>query len=87
MLLVYNKVQLLTVKQKETLHLLTLGFHVMTQNNFVTKKLLIFHKCPTMPAIPAESPMYMDLIQKLPSFVSFIEVLHIQLYSFILVPT
>ena len=74
------------MKQKETLHLLTLGLHV-TQDKFVTRILVIFHKCPTMPAIPAESPMYMDLIQKLPSFVSYIEVLHIQLYSFILVPT
>ena len=52
----------------------------MTQNNFVTRKLLIFHKCTTMQAIPAESPMYMDLIQKLPLFVSCIVVLLIQLY-------
>ena len=40
---------------------------------------LIFHKCLTMPALPAEWLMYMDLIQKLPLFVSFTVVLLIQL--------
>ena len=35
-LLVFNEVQLLAVKQTETPHLLTLGFHV-TQIKFVTR--------------------------------------------------
>ena len=60
------------------LHLLTLGFQV-TQNKFARRILLIFHKFSTMPATPAERPMYMDLIQKLVLFVSCIVVLLIQL--------
>ena len=71
-----------------TLHLLTLGFHV-TQNKFATRKLLIFHKCSTMPSISAEWPMYMDLIQKLPLFVSFIAVrsAYTAVASYLIVPT
>ena len=77
--LVCNKVQLLAVKQKGTLHLLTLGLHVMTQNKFVTRILLIFHKSLMMPTIPAEWPVYMEMIQKLPMFVShmYIVVMHV----------
>ena len=45
---------------------------------FVTRILLTFRKCSTMSAIPAEWPMYIDLIQKLPLFVSCIVVLHKQ---------
>ena len=67
------------MKQKETLHLLTLGLHAMTYNKFVTRILFIFHKSLMMPTIPAEWPMYMDLIQKLPMFVShmYIVVMHL----------
>lgn len=65
--------------QKETLHPLILGLHV-AQNKFVTKVLLIFHKSLMIPAIPAEWPMYMDMIQKLPMFVSYIVVV---LYTFV----
>ena len=77
--LVCDKVQLSTVKQRGTLHLLTLGLHVMTQNKFVTRTLWIFHKSLMMPTIPAEWPMYMEMIQKLPVFVShmFIVVMHL----------
>ena len=55
-----------------TLHLLTLGLHVITQNKFVTKILLIFHKYSMIPAIPVEWPAYLEMIQKLPIFVSHI---------------
>ena len=55
-----------------TLHLLTLGLHVITQNKFVTKILLIFHKSSMIPAIPVEWPVYLEMIQKLPIFVSHI---------------
>ena len=50
----------------------------MTQNKFVTRILLIFHKSSVIPAIPAEWPMYMEMIQKLPIFVShiYIVVMH-----------
>ena len=77
--LVCDKVQLSTVKQRGTLHLLTLGLHVMTQNKFVTRTLWIFHKSLMMPTIPAEWLMYMEMIQKLPVFVShmFIVVMHL----------
>ena len=77
--LVYNKVYILTVKQKGTLHLLTLGLHVMTQNKFVTRMLFIFHKSLMIPAILAELPMYMEMIQKQPMFVShmYIVVMHL----------
>ena len=57
-----------------TLHLLTLGPHVMTQKKFVTKILLIFHKSSMIPAIPAEWPVYLKMIQKLPMFVSHIHI-------------
>ena len=77
-LLVCNKVQPLTVKQKETLHQLTLGFHV-TQIKFVTRILFILHKSSMMPTIPAELPMQLELIQKLLMFVShmYIVVMHL----------
>ena len=77
-LLVCNKVQPLTVKQKETLHQLTLGFHV-TQIKFVTRILFILHKSSMMPTIPAELPMHLELIQKLLMFVShmYIVVMHL----------
>ena len=68
-LLFCNKVWLLSVKQKETLHLLTLGLHV-TQNKFVTRILFIFHKSLMIPVIPAEWLMCMEMIKKLPVFVS-----------------
>ena len=57
------------MKQKGTLHLLTLGLHV-TQNKFVTRILFIFHKPLMIPTIPAEWLIHVDLIQKLPMFVS-----------------
>ena len=65
------------MKQKETLHLLTLGLHV-TQNKSVTRILFIFHKFLIIPVIPAGWPIHMDLIQKLPMFVShmYIVVIH-----------
>ena len=71
------------MKQKGTLHPLTLGFHVITQNKFVTRILLIFHKSLMIPAIPAEWPMYMEMIQKLSVFVSHmhIAVVHITTVS------
>ena len=70
------------MKQKGTLHLLTLGLHV-TQNKFVTRILFIFHKSLMIPAIPAEWPMYMEMIQELPLFVShmYITVMHITTVS------
>ena len=70
------------MKQKETLHLLTLGLHV-TKNKFVTRGLFIFHKSLMMPTIPAEWPMYMEMIQKLPMFVShmYIVVMHLTAVS------
>ena len=77
-LLVHTKVLLLTVKRKGTLHLLTLGLHV-TQNKFVTKILLIFYKSSMIRTIPAEWPMYMDLIQKLLMFVSHIYIVVVHL--------
>ena len=55
-----------------TLHLLSLGLHVITQHKFVTKILLIFHKSSMIPAIPVEWPVYLEMIQKLPIFVSHI---------------
>ena len=66
------------MKQKETLHLLTLGL-LVTQNNFVTRELFIFRKPLMIPAILAELPMYMDLIQKLPLFVSHIYIVVMEL--------
>ena len=66
------------MKQKKTLHLLTLGL-LVTQNNFVTRVLFILHKPLMIPAIPAKWPMYMDLIQKLPLFVSHIYIAVMQL--------
>ena len=73
MWLVHNKVQLLTVKRKETLLLPTLGLHV-TQNKFVTRTLWIFHNFLMMSTIPAEWSMYMEMIQKLPMFVSHMNI-------------
>ena len=67
----------LNCESEENLHLLAFEFHV-TQNKFATRILLIFHKCSTMPTTPAERPMYMDLIQKLPLIVSCVVVLLIQ---------
>ena len=64
--------------QKETLHLLTLGLHV-TQNKFVTRILLIFHKLLMIPSIPAEWPIHVESIQKLPMFVSHIDIVVIHL--------
>ena len=66
------------MKQKETLHLLTLGLHV-TQDKFVTRILLKFHKSLMMLTILAEWPMYMEMIQKLLLFVShmYIVVMHL----------
>ena len=58
------------MKQKGTLHLPTIGLHVMTQNKFVTRILLIFHKSLIITTIPAEWPVYMEVIEKLPMFVS-----------------
>ena len=78
------------MKQKETLHLLTLGLHVMTQKKFVTRILFIFHKSLMIPATPAEWPMYMEMIQNLPMFVShmYIVVMHLTaVSSYIYVPT
>ena len=71
------------MKQKGTLHQLTLGLHVMTQNKFVTRILFTFHKSLMIPAIPAEWPMFMDMIQKLPMFVSYIYivVMHLKAVS------
>ena len=57
------------MKQKGILHLLTPGLHV-TQNKFVTRILFKFYKALMMPAIPAEWPICMEMIQKLPMFVS-----------------
>ena len=70
------------MKQKETLHLLTLGLHV-TQNKSVTRILFIFHKFLMIPVIPAGWQIHMDLIQKLPMFVShmYIVVMHLYIYS------
>ena len=50
----------------------------MTKIKFVTRILLIFHKSLMIPAILAEWPMYMEMIQKLPLFVSpmYIIVMH-----------
>ena len=39
-------------------------------DKFVTRIFFIFHKSLMMTAIPAEWPMYMEMIQKLPLFVS-----------------
>ena len=74
---------LLTVKQKETLHLLTLGYPV-TQNKVVTRILFIFHKFLIMPTIPAEWPIYLEMMKEQPVFVSSIihVVLH-TLYSYV----
>ena len=71
------------MKQKGTLYLPTLGLHVMTQNKFVTRILFIFHKSLTIPAILAEWPMYMEMIQKQPMFVShmYIVVMHLTAVS------
>ena len=71
------------MKQKGTLHLLTLGLHVMTQNKFVTRILFIFHKSLMMPTLLSEWPMYMEMIQKLPVFVShmYIVVMHLTAVS------
>ena len=51
----------------------------MTKNKFVTRILLIFHKSLRKLTIPAEWPMYMEVIQKLPLFVShiYIVVMHL----------
>ena len=55
----------------------------MTQNKFVTRILFIFHKSLMMLAIPAEWPMNMEMIQKLPMFVShmYIVVMHLTAVS------
>ena len=76
------------MKQKETLLLLTIGLHVITQNEFVTRILLIFYKSLMMPTTPAEWSMYIEMIQKLPMFVShmYIAVVHCSCI-FIDVPT
>ena len=77
------------MKQKETLHLLTLGLHV-TQNKSVTRILFIFHKFLMIPVIPAGWQIHMDLIQKLPMFVShmYIVVMHLTaVYLHTIVPT
>ena len=59
------------MEQKETLHLLIVELHVMTQNKFVTRTLFIFHKSVKMSAIPAKWPMDLEMIQKVPMFVSY----------------
>ena len=53
------------------LHLLIVGLHVLTQNKFVTKTLFIFHKSVKMPIVQAKWPMDLEMIQKLPMFVSY----------------
>ena len=55
----------------------------MTQNKFVTRILLVFHKSLMIPAIPAEWPMYMEVDLKLPMFVShmYIVVMHLTAVS------
>ena len=55
----------------------------MTQNKFVIRILLIFHKSLMMSTSPAEWPMYMEMIQKLPMFVShiYIVVMHLTAVS------
>ena len=55
----------------------------MTLNKFVTRILFIFHKSLMMLAIPAEWPMNMEMIQKLPMFVShmYIVVMHLTAVS------
>ena len=41
--------------------------------------LFIFHKFLMIPAIPAEWPMYLEMIQKLPMFVSHMYIVDIHL--------
>ena len=53
----------------------------MTQNKFVTSILFIFHKSLMIPAIPAEWPVYMERIQRLPMFVLYIVVMHLTTVS------
>ena len=55
----------------------------MTQNKFVTRILFTFHKSLMIPAIPAEWPMFMEMVQKLPMFVShmYIVVMHLTAVS------
>ena len=55
----------------------------MTQNKFVTRILFIFHKQLMILTIPAEWPIYMEMIQNLPMFVSHmhIVVMHITAVS------
>ena len=55
----------------------------MTQNKFVTRILFTFQKSLVTPAIPAEWPMYMEMIQKLLIFVShmYIVVMHLTAVS------
>ena len=57
----------------------TLGLHV-TQNKFVTRTLWIFHNFLMMSTIPAEWSMYMEMIQKLPMFVSHINIVVMYMY-------
>ena len=55
----------------------------MSQNKFVTRILFTFHKSLMISAIPAEWPMFMEMIQKLPMFVShmYIVVMHLTAVS------
>ena len=56
---------------------------IVTQNKFVTRILFIFHKSLMMPTLLSEWPMYMEMIQKLPVFVShmYIVVMHLTAVS------
>ena len=55
----------------------------MTQNKFVTKTLLIFHKSLGMPIMPAKWLMYVEMMKKLSMFVShmYIVVMHLAAVS------
>ena len=55
----------------------------MTPNKFVTRILFLLHKSLMMPTIPAKLPVQVDLIQKLPMFVShmYILVMHLAAVS------
>ena len=66
------------MKQKGTLRRLALGLHV-SQNKFVTRIFFIFHKPLMIPTIHAGWPIHVDFIQKLPMFVSHIDIVVIHL--------
>ena len=57
-----------------------LGLHV-TRNKFATRTLWTFHNSLMMSTIPAEWSMYMEMIKKLPMFVSH------NLYIVVMQPT